>query len=430
MNKIIKKTIPVALIMTLMMTGCSASVVHTSDETYDSTFSKTVETLKNDSLENVEETSGSEIYDAAFSKRDLSGEYDANDAVEILLNKNNANCEESSVIVDGSVVTITEEGTYILSGELNGSIIIDATKEDKIQLVLDGVIINSDTFAAIYVKQADKVFITLAEGTYNSLSNSGTFEQIDDNDVNAVIYAKDDITFNGTGSLNIISPSGNGISGKDEVTITNGTYKISAANHAIRAKDTLAIADGTFDLTAGKDGLHAENDDDETLGSIYIADGDFTINVSDDAIHANTFLQIDNGTFDITAAEGLEATYIRINDGTINISASDDGVNAAYKSSAYVPTFEMNGGTLTIKMAQGDTDGVDSNGNLIINGGTIDVTGQSAFDYDGSAQYNGGTLIINGQQVSSIPNQMMGGHGGFKDGNREGNSNGRNGSIR
>ena len=104
-----------------------------------------------------------------------------------------------------------------------------------------------------------------------------------------------------------------------------------------------------------------------------------------------------------------------INGGDIRISASDDGVNAAQKSSIYTPTFEMNDGTLTIVMGGGDTDGVDSNGNIVVNGGTIDVTGQSTFDCDGSATYNGGTIIVNGQQVDSIPNQMMGG-GGFGGG--------------
>ena len=120
-------------------------------------------------------------------------------------------------------------------------------------------------------------------------------------------------------------------------------------------------------------------------------------------------LQIDNGSFEITGAEGLEATYILLNGGDISISASDDGVNAARKSSAYTPTVEINGGTLTIVMGAGDTDGVDSNGNIIITGGTVDVTGRSAFDFDGTSAYTGGTIIVNGQQVSQIPNQMMGG---------------------
>ena len=370
--------------------------------------SKETAAAENTSSENT----STEIAENAFSSRDLSGEYDTSEAVTITLDGASAQSDSDAVQISGSNVTITAAGTYILSGSLtNGSIIVDADKEDKVQLVLNGVSIHSDTFAALYVLQADKVFVTLADGSANSLSNGGTFSPIDENDVDAAVYAKDDITFNGTGSLQISSPAGHGIVGKDEVTITGGVYEIEADRNAVRANDSIAIADGTFTLTAGSDGLHAENNDDETLGSIYIADGTYTIKVSDDAIHANTLLQIDGGHFDLTAAECLEATYIKINDGEINISASDDAVNAAYKSSLYTPTVEINGGTLTIVMGAGDTDGIDSNGNIIINGGTIDITGQSSFDYDGTAQYNGGTIIVNGQTVDTIPNQMMGGMG-------------------
>ena len=294
----------------------------------------------------------------------------------------------------------------------DGTVIVDASKDDKVQLVLSGVSILSSDYAAIYVKQADKVFVTLADGTVNNLANGGKYTQRDENEVDAVIFSKDDVTFNGTGSLYISASAGSGIVGKDEVTITAGTYEISAAEHAIRAKDSIAIADGSFTLSATGDGLHAENSDDDTLGNIYIAGGSFVIKAKDDAIHANTLLQIDGGSFSITAAEGLEATYIIINGGSIQISASDDGINAARKSSAYTPTVEINGGDITIAMGAGDTDGVDSNGNVVVNGGTINISGQSSFDYDGTAQYNGGTIIVNGQQVNSIPNQLMGGMNG------------------
>lgn len=358
-----------------------------------------------------------------FSARDLSGEYDLKEAVSIQVNGSSASCSASGVEITESVVTIKEAGTYVISGKLdNGSIIVDVSKNDKVQLVLDGAEIVSDSFAAIYVKQADKVFVTLADGTENTLANGGTFTQIDDNDVDAVVFAKDDITLNGSGTLQISSPAGHGISGKDEVTITGGTINIEAAKCAVKAKDSIAIADGTFQFVTKADGLHAENSDDETLGNIYIAGGSFSIQVSDDAIHANTLLRIDGGEFDITASEGLEGTYIIINDGTVRINASDDGVNAAYKSSAYTPTFEMNGGSLTINMGAGDTDAVDSNADIVINGGTINITGQSSFDYDGNAQYNGGTIIVNGETVNSIPNQMMGGgmRGGQFGGKRGG----------
>ena len=420
-----KTFLPLALSAALLIGGCGAGQAGAADAgtallltTAGSAASRTAA---------VETASSAEITDDvfadAFSDRDLSGEYDAAEAVTVTLDGTSARADSDAVKVSGSTVTVTAAGTYILSGTLDGSIIVDADKEDKVQLVLDGVTVRSDTFAALYVVQADKVFVTLADGSVNELSNGGSFVPIDDNDVDAAVYAKDDITFNGTGTLRSTSPAGRGIVGKDEVTFTNGVYEITAADTAIRAKDSLCIADGSFTLKAGSDGLHAENGDDDTLGNIYIADGDFRISVSDDGIHANTLLLIDGGTFEITAAEGLEGTCIRINDGTINISATDDGVNAARKSSACTPVVEINGGTLTVVMGAGDTDGVDANGNIIINGGTVDITGQSAFDCDGTAQYNGGTVIVNGQTVNSIPSQMMGGRGGM-NGNMGGAMNG------
>ena len=416
-----KSTVLLVLILAaaLLLSACGTAAIlasQDSDSTADLTSANSGSAVNYAALSaegsqsSAQSISSSDTFSEAFSNRDLSGDYDTAEAVTISLNGTSASASSDSVQISGGTVTITAAGTYILSGTLdNGSIIVNATKDDKIQLVLDGVTIRSETFAAIYVVQADKVFVTLAESSVNTLTNGGSFVQSDDNDVDAVIFAKDDITLNGAGKLVIASPAGHGIVGKDEVTVTGGTYEISSAKCAIRGKDSIAISDGSFTIKAGTDGLHAENNDDDTLGNIYIAGGSFVITAGDDAIHANTLLQIDGGEITVSAAEGLEATYVQINGGDISISASDDGVNAARKSSAYTSTFEMNDGTLTVVMGQGDTDGIDSNGNIMINGGTINVSGQSSFDYDGTAQYNGGTIIVNGQQVTTIPNQMMGG---------------------
>ena len=130
----------------------------------------------------------------------------------------------------------------------------------------------------------------------------------------------------------------------------------------------------------------------------------------------------------ITASEGMEATYVLINDGTVNITASDDGINASQKTKLYnSPVIEINGGDLTVAVGQGDTDAIDSNGSIYVNGGTVNVTAQmSSFDYDVSAEFNGGTIIINGQEVSEIPQSMMG--GGMRGGNMQGGfSGGRQG---
>ena len=405
-RNILKVLVPL-LCAAILFGGCAAALKKTEDATSAPSQTQT----ETDAAQTATNGASAESVTTSdlFSARDLSADYDG-EATEIRLNGASASANAASVSVSGSTVTITGAGTYLLTGSLtDGSVIVDAAKEDKVQLVLSGADIHSDSYAAIYVKQADKVFITLAAGTENSLSNGGSFTQRDENDVDAAVYARDDLTFNGTGSLTVSSPAGHGIVGKDEVTITGGVYTVNAAQTAIRANDSIAIADGTFTLTAGTDGLHAENNDDDTLGDLSIVGGQFTINAQDDAIHATTKLQIDGGSFDISAAEGLEATYIQINGGEISISASDDGVNAARKSSAYTPTVEITGGSLTIEMGAGDTDGVDSNGNLIISGGTVSVNGSSAFDYDGTVQFTGGTVIVNGQQVDTISGQMMGG---------------------
>ena len=335
--------------------------------------------------------------DELFTERDLTQTADLSDAKEIALQS-------------GKNVTITKAGVYRVTGSAeNVTIIVDAGDEDKVQLVLDGVSVTNADAPCIYVRNADKVFVTLSGD--NSLSVTGQFTADGDTNTDGVIFSKDDLTLNGAGSLTVNS-SDNGIVGKDDLKITGGTYQITAASKAIEANDSIRVASGSFTIKAGTDGLHAENEDDDSRGYIYIGGGSFSMSVGDDGIHAVSLVQIDGGTFTISAAECMEGTYIRINDGTFDLSSWDDGINAARKSSAYsTPTVEINGGTINITMSAGDTDGIDSNGDIIVNGGTISVSGNSTFDYDGTAQLNGGTIYCNGQQVTEIPNQMMGGGG-------------------
>ena len=347
--------------------------------------------------------SGSPVFSSEelFTGRDLEQTADLTDAVYL-------------TVSDGREIRITSAGVYVLSGQASGvTVYVEAGKDDKVQLVLDGVSVTNSDFPVIYVKSADKVFITT--GGDSTLSVTGAFSSDGSTKTDGVIFSKADLTLNGTAVLTITS-SDNGIVGKDDLKITGGTYVIRAASKAIEANDSIRVADGVLNLTAGTDGLHAENDEDLSKGYIYIGGGSLTISAGDDAIHAATVVQADGGTLALTAAEGIEGTYIQFNGGTIRIQASDDGVNAARKSSAYTPTVEINGGEITVAMGAGDTDAIDSNGNIIMNGGTVSVTGNCTFDYDGYAQYNGGTIIANGQQVSEIPNQMMGGRGGFGGG--------------
>lgn len=239
-----------------------------------------------------------------FTERDLAGTYEESGAVYVTLSDDGIAGETDGVVIDGQMVTITAEGTYIFSGTLSeGQIVVDADNA-KVQIVFDNVDITCASSAAVYVKSAEKVFVTLAEGSQNTLRNTDEYVAIDDNNIDAVIFAKSDLTLNGTGSLTIISAEGHGIVSKDDLKIIGGTYDITAAGHALSGKDSVRIADGTFILTAEKDGIHAENADDEEKGYIYIADGDFTITSDGDGVDASNIVQIEDGTFDITAGGG------------------------------------------------------------------------------------------------------------------------------
>ena len=312
-------------------------------------------------------------------------------------------------------MTLTAAGVYVLTGSANDStVIVEAGDEDKVQIVLDGVTVTNEDSPAIYVKNADKVFVTTTD-TVNTLSVTGTFTSDGDTNTDAVIFSKDDLVINGAGTLNIKS-SDNGITSKDDLKITGSTIVIDFASDGLEANDSIRISDGDVTIRASKDGMHCEYDEDDTVGYIYITGGKFNITSGDDGIHAATVCEIYGGDFMISAAEGIEATQVVIGGGSINITASDDGVNAAKKSSSLGVIVEIDGGDLTIKMGAGDTDAIDSNGNIVINGGNVNITGQSAFDYDGTATYNGGTLTVNGQTVTSITNQFGGMGGGMMPG--------------
>ncbi|WP_024860297.1 carbohydrate-binding domain-containing protein [Ruminococcus flavefaciens] len=429
-----KKTyITSALIMAVMavsMTGCgNSSVKNTSADTKEKTVvsestETTEKTAKSEKASADEKNNTAEIkqllstsQETTFTERDLEQTADTSES-------------KSITVSDSKTIDITDEVVYIVSGSAeNCTIRIEADDNAKVQLVLDGVEIENDDFPAIYVVSADKVFVTTTDSE-NTLTVSGEFTADGDTNTDAVIYSKDDLVLNGTGTLNVTSYYGNGITCKDDMKITGGTYNVKSALDAFEANDSISVYDGTFNITANKDGFHCENDEAE--GSITISDGTFTINGGSDGIQACAVLQIDGGDFDITAAEGLEATYIVINDGNITIDASDDGINASTSTSAYETAIVFNGGNVNVSVGQGDTDAIDSNGSIYVNGGTINVTAQmSSFDYDRTAEFNGGTIIVNGQEVSEIPQSMMGGgmRGGMGGGFDGGFGGGRSGRF-
>ena len=356
-----------------------------------------------------------------FTKRDLAGTYDESEAVKITLSGKTAACNSSNVQIEDGVVTIKAAGVYVLSGTFtDGNIVVDAGDDDKVQLVLDGVSITAADYAAIYAKNADKVFVTLAEGAGNSLTVSGDYVQTDDNNVDAVIFAKCDLTLNGTGSLTVKDNTGHGIVSKDDLVVTGGTYTIYSQDHCLNGKDSVRIADGTFNLSCDEDGIHAGNDDQQD-GYVYIEGGDINISVGDDALHAEGLLIITGGDIDVSkSCEGVEGYKILVTGGDIDVISSDDGFNAAGGSSGSGDNHDgfgggpgmggvdmdadsdayilITGGTININ-ANGD--GMDSNGCIGITGGSVYVLGPSdngngAMDYGICAAITGGEIVAVG----------------------------------
>lgn len=342
------------------------------------------------------DTTAFDTFDSSelFSDRDYDTDYEKDADTRILLNGTSAECSSGAVSCAGASVTISDEGTYILSGTLDdGTIIVNAEKSDKVRLVLDHVTVNSAASAAIYVAQADKVFLTLAPESVNVLSNGGRFIAAEDDGIDAVIFSKDDLTMNGTGMLTVTSPAGHGVVSKDDLVITGGEYHIHSAKQGLCGKESVRIADGIFHITAGKDGIHAEEKEDASLGFCFLAGGTYFIAAEDEGISASGSLEIENGTISITKSyEGMEGKNISISGGSIDLVSEDDGLNAAGDA------IMISGGVIHINAAG---DGIDSNGSILVSGGEISVSGpveddNSPLDYSGEAAISGGVFVAAG----------------------------------
>ena len=355
-------------------------------------------------------TSAKNSQSSYFTEKDYDTSYDESTASKIELSGSSASISGDGVTVSGSTVTISKAGTYVISGQSDGvQIKVEADKSDDVKLVLKGATITN-TNAAISATSAGHVYLTLAEGTTNSLSDSSSNS---DEKANAALFSKVDLTINGSGTLTVDGKKNNGIKANDTLHITGGTYNIIAVGDAFNVNDELNITGTTMTIDAKEDGVKVDNDEDMTVGNMYLANNTITVTAGDDGIHASGNLVIDSGTYTVkNSTEGIEGKAITINGGDINVYATDDGVNAANKNAQQSDIyFTMTGGNLTVEVGQGDTDPIDSNGNITVTGGTIKMIGQSGFDFDGTATYTGGDIYLNGEKQTDIVNSMPGGGG-------------------
>lgn len=506
-----------ALMAALLITGCSAPAASfassASSESVSSSQAGTVSSEASSSPEGSGSASSlTGIPDDLFSNRDLDDSFDPADCTSVALSGTSATITGKGAACTNGIVTISAAGDYLITGELTGQLVVDATSDDKIRLIFNGVTISCENSAPVYVKQADKVVITLAEGSQNSLTDGAVYQYDDPEkeEPSAALFSKDDLSINGSGTLSITASCNNAIQSKDDLRISGGIFNITAADKALVGRDSLAVCGGTFTLNTQGDAVKATNDEDPALGyavitggvfditaeqdafsaetllaitggtfrvttgggsvntstngqgmwgrypasptasdtqtisakglkagsQLLLSGGEFQLDTSDDAIHCNGDVTISGGVYQIATGddgvhadaalliegcdmsisesyEGLEGANITLAGGTVRLTASDDGINAAggsdgesagwrrgedsfsSNSNYYI---DITGGYYYVNAGG---DGIDSNGNVTMSGGTVLVdgpenSGNGALDYAGSFTIEGGTLTAAG----------------------------------
>ena len=405
---------------TLILAGCGNN---------SSTEDNKVENNTNDTPSNEKVVSTIINEEEMFTDRDYKTDYDTTKSISIDLKGDSVSCKSDAVKVKKGTITLSEEGTYIFSGTLNdGMIVVDAEDSDKLQIVLDNASITSSTSAALYVLEADKVFVTLAKGSENTLANGGTFEAVDDNNIDGAVFSKQDLTFNGSGQLTITSPADHGIVCKDDLVFTGGTYTVNCASHGLDANDSVRMTNATMTIASGKDGIHAENTDDTTLGFMYIKDGSLEIAAEGDGLSAGNSMQINDGIFQITSGGGSVNASKSSSDSwgnfmggpggmgggrgnrpgrpsesgaqsqpqyqpeTDNQATENDDTSTSIKAIKSAGDILIKGGTFTIDSAD---DSIHSNASITVSGGNFTIaSGDDGFHADETLTISDGTIAI------------------------------------
>ena len=375
--------------------------------------------------EDAEGYSGS----AYFTQNDLAGDWSTDGATVITLKGDSAAVTGGGAYAYNGDVVITGAGRYVLSGTLtDGSVIVDAKNSSKIWLLFDGVDISCSDDACLRIENADKVFLTLAADSVNSLTSGANYSQTAlDDGTDGAIFAHDDLTINGSGALTVTASYKHGISANDDLIITGGAITVTAPGDGLRANEALHICAADITVTAGDEGVAVNHPE----GGFYMESGTLAIETGDDGIHADNAFVLTGGSIDIPDCyEGIEAVTIDVYDGEINVHGSDDGLNANGNSFGFgfggfggfaseqqnteTETQEtwihISGGSVTVTNDTGnDADGLDSNGDIVISGGTVRVSlvnsgSNNALDYGSES---GGVMTISGGTVVACGSYNM-----------------------
>ncbi len=372
----------------------------------------------------------SDLHSINFTEDDYYTNYSSASVAKIDLDTLTSNSKNVNII--GNEITILGGGTYVLSGELYGNIIVDSENNSLVRLILNNAHITSEDFSPLFINQADKVVISLIEGTENSLTDGKVYneEKLTDSKPSSALYSKDSVTINGKGALNIAGNFKDGINVNDGLKIMEGNINITAVGDGINVNDYIAVNSASINVNAGIDAIKCQHDEQE-YGFISLENCTLELVAGDDGISASSSVYINSVTANIeNCTEGIEGSYITINSGSIKINATDDGLNALGTNSGFMRPVGMqkknineedilltiNGGDILIEAGG---DGIDANGAVRVNGGNIQLygpenNGNSSFDFEYGFLIDGGSIIAAGSSgmatsphSSSVQNSLV-----------------------
>lgn len=339
-KKILTSATSVTLLAALALTGCSttsnalASGTTAADSSVGTTATTSsataTDTAASSSSFSTNVKSGEKLdVDTHYSEQDLSWDTSSETAIDL----SNPTATDGVTVEDGTL-TITKAGTYKLSGEYQGQIKVETADSDAVRLVLDNANITNSSGAALNVVNADEVILYSASGTTNTISDGADYTATGENDPDAVVYSKADLTIAGEGTLKVNGNHEDGIHTSDGLVIASGTLEVNAANTGIKGKDYVDILGGTINVTAQQDGIKSTNDTDEGKGWTRLSNGTVTVNAGDDGFKASRVVEISGGSLTVEQSdEGIEAQYINVSGGDVNVTSADDGMNASLKTS-------------------------------------------------------------------------------------------------
>ena len=339
-KKILTSATSVTLLAALALTGCSttsnalASGTTAADSSVGTTATTSSATATNTAASSssfsTNVKSGEKLdVDTHYSEQDLSWDTSSETAIDL----SNPTATDGVTVEDGTL-TITKAGTYKLSGEYQGQIKVETADSDAVRLVLDNANITNSSGAALNVVNADEVILYSASGTTNTISDGADYTATGEDDPDAVVYSKADMTIAGEGALKVNGNHEDGIHTSDGLVIASGTLEVNAANTGIKGKDYVDILGGTINVTAQQDGIKSTNDTDEGQGWTRLSNGTVTVNAGDDGFKASRVVEISGGSLTVEQSdEGIEAQYINVSGGDVNVTSADDGMNASLKTS-------------------------------------------------------------------------------------------------